>query len=135
MTEQSQLEELNVNTIMAKAMKTGLARTRTDQPMYGDFTGADDYQTTLHRVEEANSQFMELTADIRGRFDNDPALMLAFINDEANYDEAKKLGILSPEASEEASNTNKGGKAPTSAPSMGKSEQPATTTVEPGDPS
>ncbi len=42
---------------------------------------------------EAQENFMRLPANIRKRFDNDPAQLIEFINDPNNLDEAINIGL------------------------------------------
>lgn len=93
-TEQSHRRECNINTIVAKAKKTGLFPQRTDRPRYGDFTGIVDYHEALTRVGEAKDDFMKLPSEIRSRFDNDPGKLVAFISDPENRSEAERLGLV-----------------------------------------
>jgi len=53
-----------------------------------------DYQSAANAVIAANQSFAALPAKIRNRFNNDPAALLAFIEDDANAEEAYALGIL-----------------------------------------
>ena len=39
---------------------------------------------------------MTMPADVRARFNNDPALFVDFCSDEANLDEMRKLGLAVP---------------------------------------
>jgi phage internal scaffolding protein len=39
---------------------------------------------------------MALPAQIRSRFDNDPAKLIDFLENEQNHDEAIKLGLVNP---------------------------------------
>lgn len=61
-----------------------------------DVSGVSDYQTALNFVQAAQSQFMELPAHIRARFQNNPAEFLAFIENPDNIEEGRKLGIFKP---------------------------------------
>jgi hypothetical protein len=62
---------------------------------YGDFTGIGSYQDALNRVISADAAFMDLPSAIRARFGNDPQQLLNFVQDDANYDEAVKIGLIS----------------------------------------
>lgn len=98
MTQQSFAEEVDVNNIVARAVKTGmlgdpLAIGRREA-VFGDFSDVDSFHTSLNRVIAAQNAFMELPADVRARFNNDPGQLIAFLSDEANRDEAVKLGLV-----------------------------------------
>lgn len=94
-TKQSFREQVNINSIMAKFNKTGMINhlNRT-QPFYGDVSGIVSYQESLNIVKNAEDLFMGMSAEIRSKFANDPANMIAFLNDPANRDEAIKLGMV-----------------------------------------
>lgn len=92
--EQSHKKECNINTIVAKAHKTGLFPQRLDVPKYGDFTTAVDFHQAKNSIHQANDDFMSLPSEIRNRFENDPGKLLDFINDPDNSKEAVKLGLL-----------------------------------------
>lgn len=62
--------------------------------MYGDFTKATDYQSALNAVIKMRQDFNKLKPEVRFKFDNDPAKLVAFLDDPKNEEEAIKLGIL-----------------------------------------
>jgi len=91
---QSEAEEADINTIV-KRFGLGVPLPQgVYMPQYGDFTGVTDYQSALNLVMQADDSFMQFPADVRARFDNDPAKMISFIEDSSNRDEASKLGLL-----------------------------------------
>lgn len=100
LTQQSAKDECDINVIVERGLRGGdlslLARSQA--PMYGDFTNLPDLRSALSIVNKANALFMSLDARIRERFYNDPALMMDFLKNPANYDEAVKLGMVIPKA-------------------------------------
>ena len=95
LTQQHFKDETDINNIMAKFAKTGLVdHVNKVTGSYGDFSTVQDYQLHLDQVMAAQTAFMELPSQIRRRFDNDPAHLLAFLNDPANRDEAVALGLV-----------------------------------------
>jgi len=66
-------------------------------PLQGDFTSVTDFQSAMDLILKSQQTFMEMPADVRTRFDNDPHRFLDFVSDTANRDEARKLGLLIPE--------------------------------------
>lgn len=92
--EQNHKKAVNINTIVAKARKGQYVPPSRGEPMYGDFTNADDYLGCQLRVMHAQEMFMELPSTIRNRFRNDPAELIEFCNDPENEQEARELGIL-----------------------------------------
>lgn len=94
LVEQSHKKRVNINTIVAKAHKTGLFPQRTDRPTYGNFVGALDYQESCNRILKAKEDFLRLPSDIRKKFDNDPGKLLQWINDPENQQEAIEMGLI-----------------------------------------
>ena len=94
MAKQAFAEEADINNIMQRYAETGLLPSGTLQHQFGDFTQAEDYDTLLNRVIEAQEQFMELPSSIRDRFANSPAELFKFMQDPANEDEAVRLGLI-----------------------------------------
>jgi len=92
--EQSHKKRVNVNSIVRKALKSGLMPNRGNPGFYGDFSDVDSYQECVDKVLEADSRFMSLPSDVRKRFNNDPTMLLEFMSDPENADEAVELGIL-----------------------------------------
>lgn len=98
LTQQQFKEECDINNIIARYETTGLLtdplHPGTRMPQFGDFSNVPDYlhaQTIIARTREA---FEALPSKIRDRFDNDPAQMLEFLQDESNREEAVKLGLI-----------------------------------------
>lgn len=94
---QDAAEDADINTIVRRFGLTGQLPTDVRAPEYGDFTGVTDYQSALNAVLAAEDSFMKLPGDVRERFKNSPQLFLEFCADDANYAEARKLGLLVPE--------------------------------------
>lgn len=93
-TEKSHRKACNVNTIVAKTLKTGNLPIATRQGVFGDFTSGLDFQESMDRIIKAQHEFMELPASIRKRFGNDPSLLIEFMNDASNQEEAITLGLV-----------------------------------------
>lgn len=108
LTEQSFKDETDVNNIVKQFEQTGMLPSGTGPAArYGDFSEYPDFQTAQNIVVGANAAFAALPADLRDRFNNDPARLMAFIEDDTNLDEAVKLGLVnkpspSPESAVEA---------------------------------
>lgn len=95
--KQSFKDECNINNIMAKYQNTGLLEhLNTSSPRYGDFSSVASYQQSLNAVIAAQDAFEALPSAIRKRFANDPAQLLRFIEDDANREEAVRLGLINP---------------------------------------
>ena len=100
LAQQHYKEECDINTILQKFNVTGLLPQTPLSPRYGDFSGIGDYHTALNRVIAAQDEFEALPAQIRARFDNDPAKLIEFLDDESNRPEAEKLGLVEKAAAE-----------------------------------
>lgn len=97
-TQQQFKEETDINTIVQRFGITGELPSDVPVPQSGDFSDAvTDYQTALNLVIAADQAFMALPAQVRQRFNNDPARLVEFVSDADNRDEARKLGLLVPE--------------------------------------
>jgi phage internal scaffolding protein len=91
---QSERDESDINTIV-KRFGLGVPLPEgVRMPQYGDFTGVTDYQSALNLVMQADDNFMQFPADVRARFENNPANMIAFLENDSNRDEAAKLGLI-----------------------------------------
>ena len=93
-------EECDINTILQKFNITGLLPEAPLSPRYGDFSGIGDYHSALNRVIAAQMEFEGLPAQIRARFDNDPAKLIDFLGDDKNREEAEELGLVDKVAAE-----------------------------------
>ena len=96
LTQQHFKDECDINNILRQFNVTGLLPENTLSPRYGDFTGISDYHSALNQVIAAEDEFMRLPANIRARFNNDPAQLIDFLEKSDNKDEAIKLGLVNP---------------------------------------
>lgn len=95
MTQQQFAAECDINNIMKKYNSTGeFTHLTSKQGQYADFSQITDYRDMLDTVRYAQEAFSSLPADVRLKFRNDPGELLAFLQDEKNYDEGVKLGLI-----------------------------------------
>lgn len=94
---QSAENECNINTIVKRFGLTGELPADVAMPQSGDFTNIPDFHTAMNIVRSAQEEFLRVPADIRERFANDPGKLMSFLDDDANRDEARKMGFLRPE--------------------------------------
>lgn len=100
---QSEAEDADINTIVRRFGLIGAMPTAPRVPTYGDFEGVESFQDAMLRVRAAEEAFMELPAELRKRFGNDPAVYHDFCTevDEnekgeivlKNLAEMRKLGL------------------------------------------
>ena len=94
-TKQSFKKECDINEILHQFRKTGMIRhVAKRQGYYGDFIKAPTYHAALNLIHEAQVMFMELPAQVRAEFDNDPAKFLDFVHNEENEDAMREMGLL-----------------------------------------
>lgn len=95
---QSAEEESNINTIVRRFGISGELPNNLRMPQSGDFTNMPDFHSAMNLVRQAQEEFVRVPAEIRARFNNDPGRFMAFLDDESNYDEALKLGLVNRRA-------------------------------------
>lgn len=94
LAQQHYKDECDINNILRQFNITGLLPESPLSPRYGDFSGIGDYHTALNRVIAAQDEFDALPAQIRARFNNDPAELIEFLEDDKNRPEAEDLGLV-----------------------------------------
>lgn len=93
-TKQSFAEESDINRIIAKYRKTGtITWLNRHEAMSGDFSNVPDFMQAQNVVAHAQRMFDDLPANLRRRFNNDPAEFLGFIGNAENKDEMVRLGL------------------------------------------
>lgn len=98
LTQQHFAEECDINNIVEKYMITGILGDPLGEgsclPQYVDCTTVEDFHAAQTIIAHASQAFDLLPASLRKRFNNDPAQLLAFLEDESNREEAVKLGLV-----------------------------------------
>ena len=105
LAQQNFKDESDINYIVRQFGLTGELPGQTISPQYGDFTGVLDYHSAVNAVLAAQDEFMDLPAQMRSRFDNDPAKLIDFLQNEENREEAIKLGLVAAMPISEPSET------------------------------
>lgn len=116
LAKQSFAEECDINTIVRRFGLTGSLPVDVRMPTYGDFDSVNDYHSALNAIIAADESFLAMPAEVRARFHNDPAEFVAFCDDEANREEAVKLGLVLPKAAGLAADAPAAGSPPVGAP-------------------
>lgn len=96
LTQQSFKDDADINVMLERFRVTGQMPQGLHLPSYGDFNGISDYRSAVEAIRVADNAFMDLPANIRQRFDNDPQKYLEFFADEKNRPEAERLGLVPP---------------------------------------
>jgi phage internal scaffolding protein len=102
-TKQEFKNECDIN-LLVKKMDAGLDITPSSiargksrrMPQFGDFSQFFDFREMNDKINNAREQFEALPAEIRERFHNDPASLIAAIEDPNRRDEMEKLGFVIP---------------------------------------
>lgn len=92
LTKQSEADACDINQIVHRYINTGVIEHLREKPdVFMDLGTQLEFQDALELVRNAQYSFAIMPAEIRGRFDNDPAKFLAFVDE--NDDFLFKLGI------------------------------------------
>lgn len=103
-TKTSFQRECDVNFIVKRMEQNGLTNhVNPLPPMYGDFTQVMDFQASLEAVNAAQRTFDNLPSRIRNRFVNRPELLMEFMDNPENLEEAITLGLVEPDPEPEPS--------------------------------
>lgn len=78
--QQQFANEVDINTIVRRFGLTKALPAGVTPGMYGDFTGIHDYQSALELLERVDEGFMRLPAELRDRFQNDPARLVSYVD-------------------------------------------------------
>lgn len=98
LTQQQFKEQCDINNIIKNYTQTGELPLSKKVGQFLDVSNVQDYHSALTTVFEAQKAFDNLPSNIRSRFENDPNQLIAFIEDDANHEEALSLGLLSSTA-------------------------------------
>lgn len=97
MAQQSQAKEADINFIVKQFGITGQLPTNVRAPTFADFADVVfDFQSAQNAIALANQSFMQMPADVRSRFNNDPQRFVEFCSDADNLPEMRKLGLAPP---------------------------------------
>lgn len=93
-TQQHFKNECDVNNIVRRYAQTGIDpyELRKQGVRFGR-ASSQDFTEAMFMVSEVQNQFADLPADIRGKFDNDPAKLLEAYGDPSQADKLTQLGI------------------------------------------
>ncbi len=96
-TKQQFKNQVDINTIMSKYIKTGVmsqdAITKRTA-VFADVSEIGTFQECQDKVQAAQKAFMTLEPELRSEFNNDPGAVLDFVSDPANREKAIELGII-----------------------------------------
>lgn len=93
-TQQHHKDRCNVNNIVERAKRGQLPIFNNKVPIYLDMYNVPNYKDAFDIVIEARNKFNQLPAALRKRFQNNPIMLLDFLSDENNRQEAIELGLV-----------------------------------------
>lgn len=100
--QQNFKDKTDINVIMRKHLTSGHGsiqppgRPGGREPRFVNLTG-ETYHEMLCKVQDIQGQFAGLPSRVRKRFANNPQLLLKFLEDPKNLEEAIKLGLVQEE--------------------------------------
>lgn len=101
-TIQSEAANCDINRMMKAIGQGGSMPPVPDGGYYGDFSNYVDYVDAHNNLKAADHAFAAMPADIRARFNHNPAELLEFLDDDTNREEAAELGLISKPEKEPA---------------------------------
>jgi phage internal scaffolding protein len=93
LAQQSFKDEVDINFLLEKFKVTGQMPQGIRLPSYGDFTGITDYQSAMNALITARDAFMQLPAQMRSEFGNDPQKFMEYCSNPANAEDLVKRGL------------------------------------------
>lgn len=92
-TVQSDMEDADINVIVARFGITGKLPENFRLPMLEDYDEIFDFHTAQQRIVDAETEFMKLPASIRKEFDHDPGQFFEFAINPDNIDVLREMGL------------------------------------------
>lgn len=94
-TVQADLQQSDINFIVKQFGLTHELPYGQQVPVFADYADIpNDYHAAKNFMMDAEHAFMQMPAEQRSRFDNDPGKLLAFLADDANRKAAEELGFV-----------------------------------------
>ena len=96
-TVQDFAKDCDINNIVKRAQRTGTIPVLQQGDLVFGVAPNESLQDTMNRYNEIREHFEGLPSELRLKFGNDPMSFAEYMADEANWAEARKLGLLPPE--------------------------------------
>jgi len=94
LAKQSFRDECNINNIMAKYQRTGAIEHMNNHGQNYGYASSLDFRESMEILRTGQAMFDDLPAEIRNRFGQDPAEFLDFVQNPANIDEMREMGLV-----------------------------------------
>lgn len=99
LTQQHMSESTDINNMVKRYTQGGQINLNKRQPTFG-IASAADFHTMQNAVADVRTQFNNLPSRLRSKFQNDPHMLLRWLENPANHDQAVKLGLIPPPVEE-----------------------------------
>src|ERR1041384_3813072 len=76
LARQSEADQADINKILARFAKSGIVPMQELPGEYVDVSEVGDYREAVERVARMDAYFSQLPAEVRLKFENDPAALL-----------------------------------------------------------
>lgn len=93
-TRQDDLAASEINNIVKRYNRTRELPVVGREAFFADVSEMPDFATAFETIHKGEKAFMQLPAEIKSRFGNNPAAFLDFTNDPSNRDEMVEMGLL-----------------------------------------
>lgn len=102
MVQKEHADELEINNVMARYVKTGFLPLKNIAPMFGDFSIPVDFEAAQDKILKARQMFIDLPYDVRDEFRTAEELIKAFQSPKGRA-RLERLGVLekAPDAKQE----------------------------------
>lgn len=97
LTVESDALDTDINVLVRRFGLTGQISGVEMPPPITEFMDVFDYQSALNLIRAADESFASMDAEVRNRFNNNPAAFVDFCGDPANLPELRKMGLAVPE--------------------------------------
>lgn len=102
LVKQSDAAGTDINRIVNRWRQTGIAPVSDKNPEYGDFSGVEDFHSSMNRVKNAEREFLMLPARVRAYCKNDPGEFLDLCLNPERIKECEDLGLKEAQLPEKA---------------------------------
>lgn len=94
MTVQDEAGEADINKMMDRFGVTGNINLTKRSPLPEDYIRIENFQDAMNLIRQAQESFNELPAEVRSKFENDPAKFEEWLQDPDNIPHGLKAGIV-----------------------------------------
>lgn len=93
LVDSSLAQDCDLNVLVERFLSQGLDLPMAPDLQYGDDTARPRYEQAKKLILESEQWFDSLPAKVRSRFENNVGVLLDFLQDPENEEEAKRLGF------------------------------------------